>query len=111
MTERAADRLARKYEVEDIERLRRALERVEADADLRFMLWNLLDGCGMFQNPFTGNALTTSFNSGKMSVGQELMELCETFTPTLFPTLFKEMTNERTERQRNIHDRLRDRGD
>lgn len=39
----------------------------------RKFLFYLLGQTRFMQNPFTGNALTTSFNCGEMSIGQKLM--------------------------------------
>jgi hypothetical protein len=39
----------------------------------RKFLFYLLGLTKFMQNPFTGNALTTSFNCGEMSIGQRLM--------------------------------------
>jgi hypothetical protein len=110
MGERAYNRLARKYEVEDSQRLERACERIVDDSDLRFFIRHLLDISGMGQNPFTGNALTTAYNSGRMAIGQELVDLLSEVSPNLQPTLIKETNDEREERQRNLHDRLSDTG-
>lgn len=98
MTDRAADRAARKQETEDRLRITHALAVVERDANLRYMLARVLDACGMASVPFHPDPLTTAFNCGKMAAGDEFKSLLDAHDPALYFALMKEYSD--AERQR-----------
>lgn len=108
---RAYDRLIRKQEALDRARIERALELVEGDADLRFLLRSILEVCNMAADPFTGDPLTTAHKCGKMAVGTELVALLDMFVPDLYPALLKEMKDEQRHRNQQLVERLHDTGD
>lgn len=69
------DRHIREDKAVEEEGLRHTLLTVEG----RRFLWLLLSKTQLFNNGFTGNALTTAFNSGQQYVGQELLDfICRT---------------------------------
>ncbi len=39
----------------------------------RRFIWRLWTACGIFRNPFNPNSNLHSFNSGRMSIGQDLL--------------------------------------
>lgn len=39
----------------------------------RRFIWRLWEKCGIYRNPFTPNANQTGYNSGRMSIGQEVL--------------------------------------
>ena len=39
----------------------------------RRFIWRLWNKCGIYRNPFTPNANQTGYNSGRMSIGQEVL--------------------------------------
>lgn len=68
----------------------------------KFLWWLLQVGKAVGHNPFTNNALTTSFGCGEMQVGQQILaELIEA-DPELFPTLMKENFNEQSARTEQL---------
>jgi hypothetical protein len=72
----------------------------------RAWLLKLLKDCGVFHTTFTGEALSTSFNEGKRSVGVELMSAVLMACPEQFFLAMREQ-DERTTNPpgRNGYDR------
>jgi len=56
----------RQKEVEDMKRILKTPEG-------RRFVWRLWDMCGIFRNPFNPNSNQSAFNSGRMSVGHEVL--------------------------------------
>lgn len=54
------------------------------------MLWSFLELGKIFQQPFAGNALQTSFNCGELNVGQQLLSLILEADPDAFSVLMQE---------------------
>ena len=64
--ESAEAKRTREKELSDLRRILRTSEG-------RRFVWRLWSRCGIFRNPFNPNSNQHSFNSGRMSVGQELL--------------------------------------
>jgi hypothetical protein len=72
----------------------------------RRYFWLLLEQCGVFRNPFNGNALATAFAAGEQNVGQRLLAHLMETEAEAFSILQKENVNVRNLRAADA-DRLR----
>jgi hypothetical protein len=63
-----------------------------------YLYWLLEIGRAIGQNPFTGNALTTSFECGQQNVGQQIMAHILEVAPDGFLKMLKEKQDERNRR-------------
>ena len=106
MTERAYGRTLRKHEQEDRRRLTAALERIETSPDLRFLLWRIIESCGMASSPFHPDPLTMAHACGKMAVGEELIALLDAHSPSFYPDLLKEQKDAERQRTDELANRL-----
>lgn len=60
-----------------------------------YIYW-LLSITNLHANPFTGNALMTSFRCGELNIGQQIREHVIAMAPTEFLTMLQEKENDRT---------------
>ncbi len=60
----------------------------------RKYLWWLLEIGRIGQQPFTSNALTTSFNCGELNVGQQILSRIIEVNPAGYVQMQKEMQDE-----------------
>lgn len=107
MTERSFNRALRRYELEDA----RAWAGVAMDAghpSVRFLLRQLIEMGNMGGNPFSTDPLTTAFNSGKLSLAQEIFAAIAEEAPHLYPTLLMEIHDDNARRAADLHNRLSD---
>lgn len=85
-----ARRLQRRYEKQDAAARENGLRLLLSTADGRRFAWLFLADCGVFRNPFNGNALNTAFAAGELNIGQRLLaEITET-APEQFLLMQKE---------------------
>lgn len=56
----------------------------------RDLLWWLLEQCHIAQQPFTANALTTSFNCGEMNVGLKIQSRIIEANPAVYVRMMQE---------------------
>jgi len=99
MNDRAEQRRVAKWEREDREARTRALRDLLSTRDGRKLVLYWLDICGTIgQNPFTGNALSTSFNCGQQNIGHQLLEQVLATSPDAFLMMLKEQEDERSYR-------------
>lgn len=83
----------------DKEDLDNAVMALMQHAQGRAYLYHLLTiGRAIGENPFTGNALSTSFNCGEQNVGQQIMAHIVATAPDGFLAMLKEQQNERNRR-------------
>lgn len=68
----------------------------------RRFLWWLLEIAPVFRQPFTGNALTTSFQCGEQNVGQRILERITSVSPEGYVTMMKEKADERGRRDTEL---------
>lgn len=61
----------------------------------RYLFWLLDIGKSIGANPFTGNALSTSFSCGEQNVGQQIMAHIIEVSPEGFLLMLKERENEK----------------
>jgi hypothetical protein len=107
MGDRAIKRGLSRFEDQDRRRIESAAVKIAADHDLRFLVWTLHEAAGMARDPFTGNALTTAHNAGKMSIIADLVNLINQTEPQFYGRLLQEMNSE----QRTRRDYLAERAD
>lgn len=88
--ERKVRKLQRKHIEEDRRAREEGLRSLLQTYEGRRYFWLLLEDCGVFRNPFTGNALTTSFNAGEQNVGQKLLAHLIQTAPETFTVMQKE---------------------
>lgn len=70
----------RRERVRELSDLKRILKLPEG----RRFIWKLWSKCGIFRNPFNLNSNLQSFNSGRMSIGQELLGEVTEVNPSAF---------------------------
>jgi len=73
----------------------------------REFMWWLLELAKVGRNPFTANALTTSFNCGELNVGQQI----QSHIMTVSPADYLKMLRERQEEQENVEREFAERPD
>lgn len=76
----------------DIDDAVRAL--VQHPQGRQYIYW-LLEICGIARNPFTANALTTSFACGQLNVGQQIQAHLIEVAPASFLKMLEEKEEER----------------
>lgn len=64
----------------------------------------LLEICGIGKNPFTANALTTSFSCGELNVGQQIQAHIIEVSPDGYLQMLKEKEEERLNAERSSDD-------
>lgn len=64
----------------------------------RKFLWWLLEIGAIGRQPFTANALSTSFACGELNVGQQILERIIVTSPDGYVGMLKEQQNDRAER-------------
>lgn len=85
-----ARRLQHRYEQRDAIARENGLRLLLSTADGRRFVWLFLADCGVFRNPFTGNALNTAFAAGELNVGQRLLAEITEAAPEQFLLMQKE---------------------
>lgn len=111
MGERAVRKGEAKFAAQDRERLSAAAAKIASDKDLQFLVWSLHEAAGMARDPFTGNALTTAHNAGKMAMIQTLVDLINQTEPQFYGRLLQEMNSEQRNRRDYLADRAYDDGE
>lgn len=101
MDERLEKKRFNRYRALEAQRRLRLDDFVRASMGLRqgreFMWW-VLELAKVGRNPFTANALTTSFNCGELNVGQQI----QSHIMTVSPVDYLKMLQERQEEQENV---------
>ena len=75
-----------------------------------FMYW-LLEIAKIGQNPFTANALTTSFNCGELNIGQQIQAHMIEVAPADYLKMLQEKEDERLNDRSDTSDRDADSSD
>jgi hypothetical protein len=88
--ERKVRKLQRKHIEENLRDRDGGLKHLLTTYEGRRFYWLLLEDCGVFRNPFTGNALSTSFNAGEQNVGQKLLAHLMQTAPAAFQKMQQE---------------------
>lgn len=88
--ERKVRKLQRRHIDEDQLARDNGLKHLLSTYEGRRLYWLLLEDCGVFRNPFTGNALSTSFNAGEQNVGQKLLAHLMGAAPEFFSKMQQE---------------------
>lgn len=65
-----------------------------------YLYW-LLELCGIGRNPFTANALTTSFSCGELNVGQQIQAHIIEVAPEGYLQMLREREEERLKNERD----------
>lgn len=88
--ERQIRRLQQRHTEEDALARATGLKHLLSTADGRRFVWLFLADCGVNRNPFSNNALSTSFNCGELNVGQKLLAEITVADPDAFLVMQKE---------------------
>jgi hypothetical protein len=102
------DKVIRSFEKEDRAAYIGAIQEIRGSQNLRALIRYLYEACGMANDPFTGDALTTAHKSGKMSVGVEFFGLINILDPSFLPTLMQELNDVRNRRSAVLDTQRRD---
>lgn len=70
--------------------LRRAVEKIEQDPDLRVFVRHVLIEAGIGTTPVGPNAHLTSYALGRHSLGMDIITLLDEVQPKLYPVLLLE---------------------
>lgn len=81
MDEKKRDRIRNRHIQDDRIVQREELRRFLSSPNGRRLLWGILDDCGTFSNPHSGNALDSAFKAGMMAAGQALLTRIEDADP------------------------------
>lgn len=92
-------RMQSRFEMADRIARQNGLRQLLATADGRRFAWLFLADCRVFSQPFSSNALQTSFNCGELNVGQKLLAEITEADPDAFLVMMKE--NQDAERSRS----------
>lgn len=87
---RAAQRKARRQAKREQQLREKVIGALLAHREGRDFLWWLLGIGKIGPNPFTANALTTSFNCGELNVGQQIQAAIIEASPAGYVQLIKE---------------------
>ncbi len=68
-----------------------------------YFYW-LMEMCGIGRNPFTANALTTSFSCGELNVGQQIQAHIIEVAPEGYLQMLREKEEERLNAERSSDD-------
>ena len=98
MSQKAVERLQSQFAKLDKDTVDDAMRALLAHANGRKFLWNLLRIGKVGVQPFTANALTTSFNCGEMNVGQQILDHIIEVDPAGYVQMMKESEDERSTR-------------
>lgn len=83
---------------------RKGLQDCLASENGRTFIWAVLSECRPFANAFTGNALTTAFNTGQQSIGQSLLHrITEDF-----PNAYMKMMQENMAREEKLREQIQE---
>jgi hypothetical protein len=90
-TDRGVKRQQLRWQRENAIHLQHAVESLIATYEgRRYLHWLLQIGRALGENPFTGQALSTSFACGEQNVGQQIMGHLLEVSPEGFMTVLKE---------------------
>lgn len=101
MAKSPAEALRLRWQKEDEDALSEAVKALLSTPVGRKFLWHVLDITKFRQQPFTGQALVTSFNCGELNVGLQLQALLEDH-PDLYAQFLKGAKDERTRRDAEL---------
>lgn len=104
MNEKRIYNLEKQWAKADADAEDAALSSLLASFEGRKFLWKLLRIGGVGRQPFTSNALTTSFNCGELNVGQQILDHIISVDPAGYVRMMKEQADERTERAKSLAD-------
>ena len=102
------DKAIRSFEREDRAAYIGAVREIRESENLRALMRYLYEACGMANDPFTGDALTTAHKSGKMAVGVDFFGLINLLDPSFLPTLMQELNDVRNRRTAVLDTQRRD---
>jgi hypothetical protein len=94
----AVERLKKKWAEEDEREITAAVSALVEHRHGRRFLWHLLTIGRIGTQPFNGDALRTAFSCGELNIGQQVLDLLITTSPSGYITMMKENANERSDR-------------
>lgn len=92
------ERILKGFEREDTTQIESAIEALLQAPNGRKFLWWLLELGGFGRNPFTNNALSTSFNCGELNVSQKILARIVEVNPAGYAQMVTEKEDERERR-------------
>lgn len=98
MTEQLIEKPSSEQEL-FIERARLDLEAVLGTPQGRRVLVSILERCGVYRSPYTGETDATNFRLGEHNVGLWLIAQIETTGPMTYPTLLIERAGQTQEKR------------
>jgi hypothetical protein len=96
------EKLRERYAKEDEQEIDAAINALLQHKHGRKLLWWLLEVSGVGAQPFTQNALTTSFNCGQLNIGNQVLSRITSVSPEGYVQMMKEKADERTKRDESI---------
>lgn len=102
MTERAIQRLQQQWQKADDLAVDSALVGLLQSYEGRKYLWWLLRIGKVGLQPFTSNALNTSFACGELNVGQQILDHIMSVNPAGYVAMMTENANERSSRDSEL---------
>ncbi len=96
------------FEVQDRTEIDSAVKSLLEHENGRKFLWWILEQGRIASNPFTNNALSTSFNCGEMNVAQKVLDRIIGVNPAGYAQMVQEKANERERRDSHLDGRNED---
>jgi hypothetical protein len=96
------EKLKRRWEREDEDRINSAISKALEDAEGRKFLWWLLTIGRIGMQPYTGNALSTAFSCGELNIGQQILDRIISNFPEGYVVMMKERNDEFNERNKQL---------
>lgn len=92
------EKLKKRWQREDEDRISSAVSKTLEDAEGRKFLWWLLEIGRIGTQPYSNNALGTAFACGELNVGQRILDRIISVSPEGYLRMMKESNDERKER-------------
>ena len=73
--------------------LERAYQEVLASAAGKRVLFDILEGCAIYQDAFTGDDAATNYTLGKQAPGRRLIASLDAIDPRLYPRLLLDIAD------------------
>lgn len=90
------------FEIQDQVEIDSAVKSLLDHENGRKFLWWVLEQGRISGNPFTNNALSTSFNCGEMNVAQKVLDRIINVNPAGYAQMVQEKANERQRRDATL---------
>lgn len=91
------------FDIQDKKEIDSAVGSLLEHENGRKFLWWVLEQGRIAGNPFTNNALSTSFNCGEMNVAQKVLDRIIDVNPAGYAQMVQEKANERERRDSSLY--------